>query len=605
MVQLSEHDQREFEKAQDLLEAGGKENGFVRGLFAGKIDMDHLIPCPQVSGYEKQRLDDLLEKVHRFMRTRVDPDAIDREEAIPKAVIDGLAELGVLGMTVPRIYGGGGYSHQAYCQVLGTIAGYCSSTAVLVGAHQSIGLKALVLNGTEDQKKRYLPALARGEQLAAFSLSEPEVGSDAANVQTHAVLSGDGTHWVLNGQKKYATNGALAGVLTVMAKTPMKIDGVVRDKVTAFIVTPDMPGFSVVSPNRSKCGIRGTWQATLAFEDMLVPRENVLGELGKGLKVALNVLNYGRCTLSAGCVGAAKIALDKAVAHARTRRQFGRPIGDFHLVKEKLAGMAERVYAMEAVTQLSAGLVDRHEEDLMLETAITKLYCSESAWQVVDDALQVLGGEGYMREHGVERMLRDARINRIVEGTTEVMTSFIGLMGMKNVGESMERTLRDAKHPIQNFGRLAEFTRHEWSDVLIGHTFDHTLDEVHPVLRHEATVFAKLVRRFARDVTRQLVRYREGIVDMQLIQQRLANAAIDLYVSAAVMSRLSTQLHAEYGHNAHGQDGLGARVDVMTAKRVCHHAAGRIHGELESLGRAAERDAEVCALADALLAADG
>ena len=203
--------------------------------------------------------------------------------------------------------------------------------------------------------------------------------------------------------------------MTVMARTPVTENGKTRDKVTAFIVTPDLPGFEVVSPNRSKCGIRGSWQATLRFHNMAVPNNRILGGLGKGLKVALGVLNYGRCTLCAGCVGGAKHALELATARVKTRKQFGRPISEFHLVKDKIARMAEMTFAMESMTYLCAGLVDRHAPDIMLETAISKLFCSEGLWHIVDDTLQLWGGEGYMRENGIERMLRDARINRIVE----------------------------------------------------------------------------------------------------------------------------------------------------------------------------------------------
>src|SRR4051812_32221824 len=254
-------DQEQFEKAKDLLEAApAAEPGFVKSLFFGRVKLDEVVPYPRQDDGESQRTGELLARLDTFLKNEVDADLIDVEERIPQSVIDGLGRLGVLGMTVPREYGGGGFSHTAYCRVLERISAHCASTAVVVGAHQSIGLKALVLMGNEEQKRRFLPPLARGEMLAAFSLSEPEVGSDAASVQTEARLSADGSHWILNGQKRYATNAALAGMMTVMAKTPMTVNGVMRDKVTAFIVTPDLPGFEVVSANRSKCGVRGSWQ---------------------------------------------------------------------------------------------------------------------------------------------------------------------------------------------------------------------------------------------------------------------------------------------------------------------------------------------------------
>src|SRR4051812_42807091 len=274
MPTFKRRDQEEFEKAKDLLEAGpAGEMGFVKSLFFGRLKLDSVLPYPRQDPDEAARTDELIAKVDAFLKSDVDAAKIDAEERIPQSVIDGLARLGVLGMTVPKEYGGGGFTHTAYCRVLERIAGHCASTGVLVGAHQSIGLKALVLMGNEQQKNAFLPDLAAGRKIAAFCLSEPEVGSDAANVQTTARLSADGTHYILNGQKKFATNAALAGMMTVMAKTPVSENGngKTKDKVTAFIVTPDLRGFEVVSPNRSKCGVRGTWQATLRFNDMRVP----------------------------------------------------------------------------------------------------------------------------------------------------------------------------------------------------------------------------------------------------------------------------------------------------------------------------------------------
>lgn len=600
MPTFTRADQEQFEKARDLLEtAPPKEMGFVKSLFFGRLRADEILPYPRQDADEARRTDELLLRLDRFLKSEVDADRIDAEERIPQPVIDRLAGMGVLGMTVPAEYGGGGFSHTAYCRVIERLARHCGSTAVLVGAHQSIGLKALLLMGTEQQKREFLPALARGEKLAAFCLSEPEAGSDAANVQTTARLSADGRHWIVNGEKKFATNAALAGFMTVMARTPVVDQGQTKEKVTAFIVTPDLPGFQVLSPNRSKCGIRGSWQATLRFTDMPVPRERVLGQPGKGLKVALSVLDYGRCTLSAGCVGGAKQALAMAVERARTRKQFGRPIGEFHLVKQKLARMAETVFAMEAMTYLAAGLVDRHAEDLMLETAICKLFCSEGCWQVIDDALQIWGGEGYMRENGLERMLRDARINRIVEGATEVMTAFISLMGMKGVGEALEGVLQSAKHPLGNFGRLAEFARGQWRDVVVGHA----LDGLPPQLAGEAQTLAGLTTQLARAVLRLLATHRERILDLELLHARIAGAVVELYAMAAVTSKLHHLLlergPARPGSGSSGNGHNTPDRDTAVGKAFCRNAAQRVRGHLHALS--ANEDERIVQVADAVL----
>jgi acyl-CoA dehydrogenase family protein 9 len=571
-------DQEQFEKAKDLLEAHpAAEPGFAKSLFFGRVKLNEVLPYPQQGPDEAARTNELIKRVDAFLKSEVDPDTIDVEERIPQHVIDGLAKLGVLGLTVPREYGGGGFHHTAYCRVLERISAHCASTAVLVGAHQSIGLKALVLMGNEQQKQTFLPRLAKGEILAAFSLSEPEVGSDAANVQTTARLSPDGKHWILNGEKRYATNAAIAGMMTVMARTPVTDEnGKTRDKVTAFIVTPDLPGFHIVSPNRSKCGVRGSWQATMKFNDMMVPNDRILGQLGKGLKVALSVLDYGRCTLSAGCVGGAKRLLERCIDRVRTRQQFGRAIGEFGLIKEKIAYMAETTYAMEALTYLCAGLVDRHSEDMMLETAIAKLFCSEGLWQIADDAVQIWGGEGYMRQHGIERALRDARINRIVEGTTEVMTAFVALIGMKGVGEEFESILRASKHPINNFGRLAKFARSQWRDIVVGAE----VSGLHPRLENEGHMLARLTNQFAREIHRLLRTYKQDILDMQLLQQRIAWSAVDLYAMAAVISKLQATLTAhESGTNGHHD----VPRDMLIGQSFCRHAADRITQRLHSL----------------------
>jgi alkylation response protein AidB-like acyl-CoA dehydrogenase len=599
-------DQEQFEKAKDLIETEPRELGFVKSMFFGRIKADQLLPYPRQDAEEAKRTDELIARLDEFLKREVDPDKIDAEERIPSHVIEGLGKLGVLGLTVPVEYGGGGFSHTAYCRVLEHVARHCTSTAVLIGAHQSIGLKALLLMGTEEQKRQYLPELATGQRIAAFCLSEPEVGSDAANVQTTARLSDDGSHWILNGEKKYATNAALAGFMTVMAKTPVTDErGKTRDKVTAFIVTPDLPGFEVVKHNRSKCGIRGSWQAVLRFTEMRVPSDRILGGPGKGLKVALSVLNYGRCTLSAGCAGGAKKALEMCVERVRTRKQFGRSIGEFHLVKEKIARMAESVFAMDAMTYLAAGLVDRQVEDLMLETAICKLFCSEASWQVIDDAVQLFGGEGYMRETGLERMLRDARINRIVEGTSEVMTAFISLVGMKSVGEDLEQVMRLSKHPIGNFGRLASFARGEWDDVIMGHA----IDGLHPKLAHEGRTFARLTKSLARDVIRLLATHRERILDMELVHSRVTGAAMELYAMAAVISRMqmilehNEQTAAGNGHgnsngNGHAIDPLRQR-ELVVGRSFCRHAAERAERHLRPLF--GNSDHETIRTADAVI----
>ncbi len=293
-------------------------------------------------------------ELRQFCRERIDPVAIDRQARIPDDVIRGLGELGILGACLPRDVGGRGLSQTSYCRLIEILGGHCASTALFVNAHHSIGPRAIVLFGMREQQARWLPKLATGEWISAFALTEREAGSDAANVQATATPTADGRGYMLNGEKRWITNGGIAQVLTVMARTP--VPGSSETKITAFLVTPDMPGFQVLEERMDKCGVRGSATGRLAFHDMFVPSENILGQLGKGLKVALTVLDFGRTTFGASCTGAAKFCLDHSARHASNRVQFGQTLGSFELVKDKLAYMQASIYAMEAATFQTAAL---------------------------------------------------------------------------------------------------------------------------------------------------------------------------------------------------------------------------------------------------------
>ena len=305
---------QQIQQAEELLFSEPPREGFAKALFRGEFRGDIVFPYPQLPASQRETVENAVAAVRVFAHSHIDPAAIDRDADIPRSVIEGLGELGVLGMTAPAQYGGKGFSQQAYCRIMEVIGGHCPSTAVFVNAHHSIGIRALLLFGTAEQKARWLPPLTRGEKLAAFALTEEQAGSDASNVQTTATPSDDGRTYVLNGTKRYITNAVMADVLTVMARTPDRAGG--ESKITAFLVTPDLPGFEIVEPRMAKCGIRGTAQAKLAFHDMPVPATNILGPVGKGLKVGLTVLDFGRTTFGASCTGMAKFCLAAATRHA-------------------------------------------------------------------------------------------------------------------------------------------------------------------------------------------------------------------------------------------------------------------------------------------------
>jgi alkylation response protein AidB-like acyl-CoA dehydrogenase len=523
---------KQMEQAEELLFSGPATSGFAKALFRGEFRGEAIFPYPELPEDQRASVEQAVEAVRTFADREIDAAAIDRNADIPRSVIDGLADLGVLGMAAPQEWGGRGFSQMGYCRIMEVIGGHCAATAVFVNAHHSIGLRALVLFGTDEQKSRWLPPLARGEKLAAFALTEEQAGSDASNVQTVARPSPDGSTYHLTGSKRYITNGAIADVLTVMARTPDPKGG--DSKITAFLVTPDLPGFEVVEARMPKCGIRGTATAKLAFHDMPVPAANILGPLGKGLRVALTVLDFGRTTFGASCTGLAKVCLAAAVRHAATRRQFGRPLADLELIKKKLAYLAATAYAMEASTYEIAALIDRGAEDYMLETAILKVFSTEALWQGVYETLQVYGGQGYFNDEPFERMMRDARINTIGEGANEVLKAFIALVGMRDIGMELKSTLDRLKQPKTLVPTLWNFS---WSHLgRLVHIPTVKVDT--PMLRPIAEGLARRIARFGRAVEVVLMAKRETVFDRQYLQERIADAAIALFTAACALARL-------------------------------------------------------------------
>jgi len=544
--------EKQIRDADELLFSGPQKLGVGKGLFLGRFVADWVMPYPQIPQVEQAELDTSLERLRKFLDEHLDAAAIDRQADIPREVIDGLARLGVFAMTAPLDVGGRNFSQRAYCKVMEEIGSRCASTAIFVNVQSSVGMRALVLFGTPEQKRRWLPALVSGEKLAAFALTEPEAGSDAANVQTTARPSADGSHYILNGEKRYITSGAIAQVLTVMARTP--VPGKEETAITAFIVTPDMPGFTVVEPRMEKLGVRGTATARLAFRDMPVPKENILGTPGKGLKVALTVLDFGRVTFGASCTGAAKTCLRLAVQHATGRRQFGRTLGEFELTKKKIARMAAGAYAMEAMTNVTASLIDRGFEDYMLETAMLKVFSTEALWMLVSEAFQVHGGAAYFTDKPLERMLRDARINQIGEGANEVLTSFLALVGMRGPGQQFQQLQEALRHPWGEWRRA-------WVlglDRLGAAVRSPEVPVRSESLRAHADRLGDHIRRFNIEVNRALIRHREEILDRQYVQERIARAAMELFASACVLSRWDSELQAAGSGGDPGDARFGA-----------------------------------------------
>jgi acyl-CoA dehydrogenase family protein 9 len=584
MTETEVQRQKEIAQAEELLFAGPQALGFAKGLFLGQFVSDWVMPYPRIPAAQQEQLDREMINVRAFLDEGLDPAAIDRDADIPRSVIEGLGRVGVLGMTAPAEFGGHGFSQMANCQILEELGSRCASTSVFVNAHHSIGIRALLLFGTHAQKQRWLPRLVSGEQLAAFALTEEQAGSDAANVQMQASPSPDGKHYVLNGEKRYITNAAIAQVLTVMARTPVP-GSPDKTAITAFLVTPDMPGFTMLEPRMPKLGIRGTATGRFALKDVRVPTENVLGPLGKGLRVALTVLDFGRTTFGACCTGAAKTCLRLAIAHANKRRQFNKTLGQFHLVQKKIARMAADAYAMDAMTTITASLIDRGLEDYMMETAMLKVFTTERLWEAVNDTFQIYGGSAYFNDEPIERMLRDARINQIGEGSNEVLTSFVALVGMRGPGMEFKEIHDTMMKPLG--GRIGK----AWTAGMNRLSAAVRVPEVpaqSAELRSFASQLGRLIWRFNLAVNRSLIAYREPIMDMQLIQERIAGVAMELFASACVLARWDGEIQHRNGGSAIMQHRSADLFLRQSFRRVRGYLAGLTDNDDRAILKTAE-----------------
>lgn len=526
------------------------EESFMKSLFHGVIDESMIFPYPTASATETDTLNTFLESIRRFFAANVDAAKIDRSQEIPADVMRGLKELGLFGMLVPTEHGGVGLSNMGYARVMQEIGGLDSSIAVTLGAHQSIGMKGILLFGSDAQKKRYLPKLATGEHVAAFALTEPGAGSDAAAIQTRAEPA-PGGGYVLNGSKIWITNGGFADVFTVFARTSPADEGA-KPRITAFIVER---GWGVKNgPNEHKLGIRGSSTTEIFFEDVRIPEGAVLGEVGRGFKVAMEVLNSGRLGLASGCVGMAKKLIKLAVERTQERRAFGRQIGEFGLIKDKIATMMAETYALESMTYMTTGLVDSKAGDYSVESAICKVFGSETLWRVVNETLQIAAGIGYMQDYPFERMLRDARINLIFEGTNEILRAFIALSGMQGPGKELVEVARAMREPIKGFGLLTDFAVRKARSAL----GRERLTRHHPILNREAVVFEEYVGELAKGCEKVLRKHGKNIAEMQYTQKRTAEVATDLYAIACVIARTTRAIERR------GEEGARREIDLTS-----------------------------------------
>jgi alkylation response protein AidB-like acyl-CoA dehydrogenase len=568
-------------EARDVAEAARESEwageSFVRELFLGRFPLHLIHPYPAEDPEEQRRAAPFMERLREFL-TRVDSDMIDRTGQIPEEYVQELRQMGAFGIKIPSQYGGLGLSYTSYVKAIAMVTSKDGSLTALLSAHQSIGLpQPLKLFGSEEQKRKYFPRLAKGA-ISAFALTEVDAGSDPANMETTATPTPDGRGFVLNGEKLWCTNGTRAELFVVMARTPdVVVNGKPRKQITAFIVEKSWPGVDVAHRCRFM-GLKAIENGVIRFTNVQVPRENILWEEGKGLKLALITLNTGRLTLPASAAGGAKALLQVSRMWAQERVQWGAPIGKHEAVARKIAMMAANTFAMDAISTLTVGLAERGDYDIRLEAAIAKMYNTEHGWRIVDDALQVRGGRGYetadsQRARGetfvapVERAMRDARINLIFEGSSEIMRLFIAR-------EAVDHHFRTAFALVDKkstgaekraaMGRVLRFYPFWYPARWIGRgQIPISFGEFGKLAKH-LRYAERHSRKLGRSLFHAMVRYGPKLERKQMVLFRAVDIGAELFAIAAACSR------------AHAEAARGNKAAIALADVFCREARLRV-----------------------------
>ena len=544
---MANHDEA-MEIAEEARELAYERPSFGGQLFMGKFVPSLLFPFPTQDAKDKKVGDEYIEKLSKFLEENLDPDEVERSREIPKKVFEGFTKLGVFAMKIPKEYDGLGFSQVNYNRVVHKVASYCGSTTVLISAHQSIGVpQPLKLYGTEEQKKRFLPKFREGS-ISAFALTEPDVGSDPAQMSSTADLSDDGSHFILNGTKLWCTNGTVADIIVVMARTaPKVIHGKERKQISAFILEMNTPGVEVTH----RCefmGLGAIYNAALKFTDVKIPKENLIGEEGRGLAMALDTINVGRLTLPAASTAAAKQCLSICRRWGKERVQWGQSIGLHEPGRQKIAYIAATTFAMDAMTWLTSHWADHGDVDIRIEAAMAKLFCTESLWEISDQSMQLRGGRGYEKSssltargepgYPIERIMRDCRINMILEGTSEIMKLFLAREAMdphmKRAGDLIKKKL-PAGEMLKKIGALLAHYGWWYPSQWIKSWFPSRYSEMGKLAKHYRFI-DQTSHQIARYLFYYMARYQKGLEKRQNILGRLMEVGTELFAMATTCS---------------------------------------------------------------------
>jgi alkylation response protein AidB-like acyl-CoA dehydrogenase len=576
------------ESSRDPLDERGS---FASNLFIGRYDFDRIFPFPEQSAEDRAAGAEFLKELRAYLEKNVDADEIDRTGEIPQKNIDELFAMGAFGIKIPKQYGGLGLSQVNYGRAAMLLGSWDANLTALVSAHQSIGVpQPLLLFGTEEQKQKYLPRVARKE-ISAFALTEWNAGSDPANMSLRADPTEDGSAFIMNGEKLWCTNLIKAGVLVVMAKTPPKmVNGKERKQITAFVVDVNSPGLEITYRCRFM-GLRALYNGIVKFTNVRVPRENIIAKEGQGLKVALTTLNTGRLTIPAACVGLTKRLLEICRKWAKERVQWGVPIGQHYAIAGKIAEMAGSVFAMEAITFLTSALVDRKAADLRIETAMCKMWATETTWRMADEAMQVRGGRGYETAESlagrgeepiaVERFLRDCRINMIFEGSSEIMRLFIAREALDphlKVGGAIFNTQLPMMTRIKSMFSSGSFYTRWYPKQWIGGN-PGNLEHLHADLREYVNYGASTSKRLARGLFHAMMRFGPKLDREQLLLSRFVGVATELFAMSATCAFAQSKINA----------GEPAAEILSLAHYFCRSARGRIDHHFAGTSRNADQ----------------